>query len=84
MSDNKRDNSGILSRNEDKDGPGANPKWPDYKGSVTAGGVDYWLSGWLKNGPHGKFLSLSLKPKDEIARRIPTGRPAVASDKMLF
>ncbi len=56
------DNSGILFRNEDKD-PG-NAKDRDYQGSLTVNGVEFWLSAWIKTGKKGKFMSLSLKPKE--------------------
>ncbi len=59
-----RDNSGTLGRNEDKSKPDGNPAWPDYKGSVRIEGRDYWLSGWIKDGRNGKFLSLAVKPKE--------------------
>jgi hypothetical protein len=38
---------------------------PDYKGSINVNGVDYWLDGWIKEGANGKFISGSLKPKDQ-------------------
>ena len=60
----KFDNSGTLSRNKDKDKADANPKWPDFKGSITVEGQDYWLSGWVKEGKQGKFFSLSVSPKE--------------------
>lgn len=61
MSDEKKyDNSGILFRNDDKQGE----KSPDYKGNMTVGGTEFWLSAWIKEGKRGKFLSLSLKRKD--------------------
>jgi hypothetical protein len=63
----QRDMSGTLNRNADKTEPGGNPAWPDYKGSLRVDGRDYWLSGWIKDGPHGKFLSLAVKPKDAPA-----------------
>ena len=59
--------SGALSRNKDKNETGASESWPDYKGSVRIEGRDFWLSGWIKDGPHGKFLSLAVKPKEERA-----------------
>ena len=55
-------NSGILSRNDRKE----QPNHPDFKGQINVNGVDYWLSGWIKerNDKSGKFFSLSVKPKD--------------------
>ena len=35
-------------------------------------GVEYWISGWIKTGENGKWLSLSFKPKEEA----PTTRRA--------
>lgn len=54
-------NSGALFKN-DKQG---NEKRPDYNGSINVDGRDYWISAWLKEGQKGKFMSLSVKPKDE-------------------
>lgn len=53
-------NSGALFKN-DKQG---NAKRPDYSGSINVDGRDYWISAWLKEGQKGKFMSLSVKPKD--------------------
>jgi hypothetical protein len=36
----------------------------DYSGSLNVGGHDFWISGWIKDGRNGKFLSLSVKQKD--------------------
>jgi len=56
-------NSGVLFKN-DKDG---NEKRPDYKGSINVGGVEFWLSAWIRtpNAGGAKFMSLSVQPKDE-------------------
>jgi hypothetical protein len=53
-------NRGILTKNQNK----SSDKHPDLSGSLNVDGVDYWLSGWTKEGKSGKFLSLSVKPKD--------------------
>jgi hypothetical protein len=57
-------NRGTLFRNDRKDGD----KSPDYKGSLNVGGVDHWISGWIRQSKTGnKFMSLSVKPKEEAA-----------------
>jgi hypothetical protein len=61
MSDDRKfDNSGILFRNKDKDGE----RDRDYKGEAMVAGVGYWVSGWIKEGKKGKFLTFSFKAKD--------------------
>ena len=76
----KYDNSGSLSRNDRKE----QPNHPDYKGKATVDGVEYWLSGWIKDGENGKWLSLSFKPKEEQkpqpTTRRATGEPGDAPD----
>jgi hypothetical protein len=58
MAIEQHDNSGILFRaDKTKDSD------RDYKGDATVNGVQYWLSGWVKQGKRGKFLTLSLTPK---------------------
>jgi len=72
---NERDNSGILFRNDKE---GGNPNWPDYKGTCTVNGQEFWLSAWIKTGKNGKFMSLAFTPKEErpVTR---TKRPAQVS-----
>lgn len=69
-------NSGILSRNDRKE----QPNHPDFKGQINVNGVDFWLSGWVKerNDGSGKFFSLSVKPKDAQPARPPAPAPRQA------
>ena len=51
---------------------------PDRNGTALIGGVEYWVSGWIKETKSGdKWLSLAFKPKDEAPRKT---QPAVVKD----
>ena len=58
---NDRDMTGALFKNDRKE----KPSHADYRGDVTIDGRKYWLSGWIKEGKKGKYLSLSAKPVEE-------------------
>ena len=55
-----RDNSGVLFPNDKK----TNDSHPNMKGSIMVAGVEYWISGWAKQGKNGKFVGLAVMPKD--------------------
>lgn len=93
MTEYDNTNRGALFKNDRKE----SDNHPDYKGSVNVGGVEYWLSAWVKDGRNGKFMSLSVKPKDEqpqqsISQRampkkpdpISSGRNADMDDEIPF
>ena len=69
MSQYDNTNSGMLFKND----KGDNEKRPDYKGSVNVGGVEYWLSGWVRVAGETskrageKFISMKLEPKEQQA-----------------
>jgi hypothetical protein len=54
-------NRWTLNKNDRKE----RPNHPGYKGAINVDGVDYWLDGWIKDGANGKFISGSIKPKEQ-------------------
>ena len=60
MSNYDNTNRGVLFKNDRKE----KDAHPDYKGSINADGVEYWLSAWMKEGAKGKFMSFLLTPKE--------------------
>ena len=62
MAYEQRDNSGSLFKNDRKE----KENHPDYKGGCMVGGVEMWMSAWLKTGANGtKFMSFSFQPKEQ-------------------
>jgi hypothetical protein len=61
-------NAGALFKNDDK----SNERHPDYKGSLNVGGVDYWLSSWLKTAKDGKkYMRVAVTEKTANNTRSP-------------
>jgi hypothetical protein len=71
----KHDNSGILFKN-DRKREGRND--PDYNGSCTIAGQEFWMNAWLKDGRKGKFMSFSFKPKESKQDQQPASEPPAA------
>ena len=57
-------NKGVLFSERDKK---RSEDDRDYSGSINIDGTEYWLSAWIKTSKKTgqKFLSLSVKPKEE-------------------
>ena len=69
MSNYDDTNRGQIWGNEDKNKEGANPNWPDFKGSINVEGKEYWVSGWKKKAdshPKAPALSFQIKLKDSL------------------
>jgi hypothetical protein len=61
MAYEKKDNSGVLFKNDKKQ----KDSHPDYTGNALIDGREFWISAWLKTGKNGgKFFSFAFKPKD--------------------
>lgn len=56
---------GVLFKNDRKE----SDSHPDYKGQINIGGVEFWLSAWINTGQNGKFMSLSVKPKEQAPQQ---------------
>ena len=41
------------------------PNHPDRRGEANVKGVIYAISGWIREGKKGKYLSGTIKPKQE-------------------
>ena len=40
-----------------KNDKGDNPKRPDYAGTANVDGIEFRISGWIREGKNGKFIS---------------------------
>ena len=59
---------GVLFSNREHQRPGV--KDPDYKGSATIEGTEYWLSAWIDVAKDGrKYMSLRFKAKEAKAAK---------------
>jgi len=63
--DKFKDNTGVLFKNDKK----LNDNHPDYKGSISVNGVEYWISSWIKQGKNGKFMGLAVTPREAQASK---------------
>jgi hypothetical protein len=57
MAYGKKENTGVLFKNEKKQ----SDKQPDYTGSVLIEGKTLRIAAWIKEGPKGKYMSLSFQ-----------------------
>lgn len=68
----QRDNSGVLFKNDRKE----SANHPDYKGNGMVQGQEVWIDAWIKEGQKGKFMSLSIKPKEAKPAKQAPRRPS--------
>jgi hypothetical protein len=53
-------NRGTLGRNKRRE----KDTHPEFTGKCDINGVEFWISGWVKESNGEKFFSLSFKAKD--------------------
>ena len=77
-----RTNTGTLGRNTER----KSDKHPEYTGSLNVGGVEYWLSGWVRVAGESskrageKFISMKLEPKEQQPAAPARQAPAPQAD----
>jgi hypothetical protein len=67
-----KNNTGSLFKNEKQ-----TEAHPDYKGQAMIGGVEMWMSAWIKESIKGtKFMSFNFQPKDQQSAPKKAAAPA--------
>jgi hypothetical protein len=75
-------NKGVLFNERDKK---RDDKDRDYAGSINIEGREFWLSAWIRESKKGtKFMSLSVKAKEETAARSSGSRSDDFGDEIPF
>lgn len=70
-------NKGAIWKNDRKE----KETHPDFKGSATIDGVEYWVSAWRRGedaSPNSPALKFSVTPKDQMSA--PQAAPAKSED----
>lgn len=57
---------------------------PDRRGSCKIDGVEYWISGWLKDTNGKKWMSLSFTKKEEQQSSQTKSEPTTSDDEIPF
>ena len=60
MAEYNNTNTFTLNKND----KGDNPKRPDYTGNLNVDGIEFRVSGWIREGAKGKFISGSVQLKE--------------------
>jgi hypothetical protein len=55
MAEYDKTNTFTLNKND----KGDNPKRPDYRGKLNVDGIEFTLSGWVKEGPNAHHIKIT-------------------------
>lgn len=79
MAYEQKPNRGAMFPNDKK----TTDSHPDLKGDFNIDGVNYWISGWTKQGSRGEFISFSVEKKKapELASSVPDKQPEARQHK---
>ena len=76
MSTYDNTNSGAIFVND----KGDNPKRPDRKGSLNVEGVEYWISGWMREKDGEPYMSLKVERKEKQGEKKPDAHNTAKSN----
>lgn len=78
MTYQQKDGEGSLFVNDRKQ----TSQHPDFSGSLTLNGTEWWISAWNKQSKDGtrKYLSLSVRPKQQKSPPATTAAPKEESN----
>jgi len=79
MSGYDNSNRGSIWKNEDR----KSETHPQFKGQAEVGGVEYWVSGWLRKpdaNPKAPAMSFSFTAKEQQAFKPPQQDQAPVND----
>ena len=62
-----------------KNDQGDNPKRPNYTGNLNVDGIEFRISGWIREGANGKFISGTVQLKE--AKTETRSAPAVEGEE---
>ena len=68
-----KDGNGAIFKNTHK----TQPNQPDYRGDLMLNGITYEIASWLKDGKNGKFMSISVKVKEDRPQQARPSTPAL-------
>jgi uncharacterized protein (DUF736 family) len=73
----QNEGTGVLFKNNNR----KDDRSPDYVGSITAAGVEYRLSAWLKTSKSGtRFMSLAIREPSTTTSKSAETQKAAAHD----